>query len=95
MFREGKREGGETCRLLALTGTGLVGFATSKKIGNTPQRNRAKRRARACWRAYSTRRSNLDYIVLVTPQGAEAPFETLKNELGAHLDAMHRRWAAE
>ena len=95
MFREGKREGGETCRLMALSGTGLVGFATSKKIGNTPQRNRAKRRARESWRSLEHRASNLDYVVLVTPLGATAPLDTLRQELGTHLEAMNRRWAAD
>ena len=88
--------GGGCCRLMALPGEGLVGITTSKKIGNTPQRNRAKRRFREGWRKQEARvRGNLDYVLIVTPQGAGAPFGALVEELGSLLDAMSARWEGD
>lgn len=96
MFREGKRVGGANCRLMALPGEGRIGIATSKKIGAKPLRNRAKRRVReGLLRNESRVDGNLDYVVVVTPQGAAAPFDAIVGELAELLDAMDRRWAGE
>ncbi|MCO5297772.1 MAG: ribonuclease P protein component [Fimbriimonadaceae bacterium] len=96
MFREGKRVGGANCRLMALPGEGRCGIATSKKIGSKPLRNRAKRRFRESLRRNDPHvNGNLDYVLIVTPQGAGAAFEAIVGELRTMLEAMDRRWAGE
>lgn len=80
--------------MIAQPGSGLVGFATSKKIGSKPQRNRAKRRARE-----AARKTNLDprldYVVVVQAEAPTASFERLAEDLAKAIEGMRDRWASE
>jgi ribonuclease P protein component len=50
-----------------------VGFVASRKVGNAPARNRAKRRLRAAARVVSFQ-SNRDFVVVATKQVLYADF---------------------
>ena len=96
IFREGKRAAGRHCRLTALPGEGFVGVATSKKIGNKPQRNRAKRRFREVLRELEDRLDpRLDYVVMALPSSTEAKLEEISSDLRSLVGSINERWAAE
>lgn len=81
---------------MALPGKGRIGIATSKKIGSKPLRNRAKRRFReALLHSDQHVNGNLDYVLIVTPQGANAGFEAIAGDVREMLGAMDRRWEGE
>ena len=87
---------GEFARAAFLPGNGLIGFATSRKIGNTPQRNRARRRYREAMRANRDRiNEGLDIVVIISPKAAEATFPQLRSDAAVLLDRINARWAAE
>jgi len=87
------REAGRLLRLISLPGEGLVGIATSKKIGGKPPRNRAKRRVREAIRTSGGPIRNLDLVVIVNPSGAAAPFEALIQEWNELRARTETRWA--
>lgn len=96
IFKEGKRAAGSYCRMTALPGSGLVGIATSKKIGTTPQRNRAKRRLREALRANeAVLNPHLDFVALAMPESVGASLEALIADTGRLLRSLTERWAAE
>jgi ribonuclease P protein component len=82
--------------MTALPGSGLVGIATSKKIGTTPQRNRAKRRLREALRANeAVLNPRLDFVALAMPESVGASLEALIADTGRLLRSLTERWAAE
>jgi ribonuclease P protein component len=96
IFKEGKRSAGRLCRLTALPGTGYIGIATSKKIGNNPQRNRAKRRFREVLRELRERLNPcLDYVVIALPSSTEARLTEISAKLRSMIENVNERWAAE
>lgn len=55
-----------------------VGLSVSKKVGNSVQRNRAKRRLRAAFAPYLGRiRPGHNLILIARPETLNAPFEKL------------------
>ena len=68
--------------MIALPGNGLLGFATSKKIGAKPRRNRALRRFREAVRLQpQIRNEAYDFVVIVNVAGAEAAFQRIQEEV--------------
>ena len=81
LFAEGLRASGSLARIACLPGSGLIGFATSRKIGGKPQRNRERRRFRAALQeGRAPLRQNLDYVVIVSPSCATASFGRITEE---------------
>ncbi|MFY9233557.1 MAG: ribonuclease P protein component [Fimbriimonadaceae bacterium] len=96
IFKEGKRAAGRFCRLTALPGTGLIGIATSKKIGNAPQRNKAKRRFREVFRTLAEKLDpSMDYIAVAFPESADVKLDEIRSELARQLGDVNSRWASE
>ena len=59
-----------------------IGFSVSKRVGNAVQRNRAKRRMRACVTPMLAHlKGNCNLIVVAKPDVLEAPFSKLSTEL--------------
>ena len=86
------REAGRLLRLASLPGEGMIGIATSKKIGGKPSRNRAKRRVREAIRTSTGACRNLDVVVIVSPNGAKAPFADLVAEWSTLVAQSESRW---
>jgi ribonuclease P protein component len=79
-----------------LPGSGLIGIATSKKIGGKPQRNRVKRRYREALMAnQNIIDQSLDAVVIVSPKAANATLPQLRSDVAVLLDRIKARWAAE
>jgi len=95
IYDEGFRVSGKLCRLLALPGTGKVGFATSRAIGTKPRRNRAVRRFREGLRLAGPIPAELDLVVQVSTRGADASFSEIVDELRDALRRLEERWASE
>ncbi|ODT79425.1 MAG: ribonuclease P protein component [Pelagibacterium sp. SCN 64-44] len=67
-----------------------VGFTVTKKIGNSPERNRIKRRLRAaaaaCTRDF---RPGHDYVLLARREALSLPFAKLVADLGGLILRVH------
>ncbi|WIY52177.1 ribonuclease P protein component [Devosia sp. YIM 151766] len=67
-----------------------VGFTVTKKIGNSPERNRIKRRLRAaasaCARDF---RPGHDYVLLARREALSLPFARLVADLGGLITRVH------
>jgi RNase P protein component len=74
----------------ALPGSGLVGFATSRQIGNRPRRNRERRRAAEAMRGIAS--EGLDLTVTVKPAAREQSLEQLREELRNLVMEVRSRW---
>ncbi len=79
----------------SLPGKGLLGIATSKKIGVTPKRNLAKRRFREAVRTQFLVETKLDYVLIVKNEAADATFERIQQEVRTLFEETKRRWADE
>jgi len=67
-----------------------VGFTVTKKTGNSPQRNRIKRRLRAAVRACSRDfRPGHDYVLLGRREALTEPFDKLVADLRGSLKRVH------
>ena len=63
-----------------------IGFSVSKRVGNAVQRNRAKRRMRACITPMlDTLKGGLNVIVIAKPEVLDAPFSELQAQMKALL----------
>lgn len=63
-----------------------IGFSVSKRVGNAIQRNRAKRRMRACVSPYAEHlKGGCNIILIARPEVLEAPFTELKRQTEALL----------
>jgi len=61
-----------------------IGFSVSKRVGNAVQRNRAKRRLRACVAPMiGTLKGGLNVIVIAKPEVLDAPFSELQTQMEA------------
>ncbi|WP_135081742.1 ribonuclease P protein component [Terasakiella sp. SH-1] len=73
-----------------------IGFTVSKKVGNAPERNRARRRLRAIADLvlFKKARSGFDLVVIGRRETIKRPFDKLEKDLktalwktGVHIDA--------
>ena len=96
IFSQGRRTPGELYRLSSLPGTGLLGIATSKKLGDRPNRHRARRRAQAAIRTmFSMVELKLDYVLIISPTAESATFERIGEELRNLFLKAREKWALE
>lgn len=80
--------------MLAAPGQGITGFASSKKIGNRPKRNRALRRMREALRMQPELvERGLDYVIVALEASAEVPHREICEELNALMKKVNERWA--
>jgi ribonuclease P protein component len=87
---------GELIRISAAPGSGFIGFATAKKLGNRPQRNLQKRRVSEAVRIMNPGRDlRLDYVVIVTPLAKNATFARMQEEVRTLFDRALLRWVGE
>lgn len=67
-----------------------IGFTVTKKTGNSPERNRIKRRlreaARACEAGFRPRH---DYVLIGRREALEQPFARLVSDLSGAIDKIH------
>lgn len=67
-----------------------IGYTVTKKVGNSPERNRMKRRLRAaaaaCARDF---RPGHDYVLLARREALSLPFAKLVADLGGLLSRVH------
>lgn len=67
-----------------------IGLTVTKKVGNSPQRNRIKRRLRAAAKACQTRfKPQHDYVLIGRRAALDEPFEGLVGGLTALIDKVH------
>ncbi|MBC8065111.1 MAG: ribonuclease P protein component [Chlorobia bacterium] len=96
VFKGGKRVSTSNFRLTADKGEGRVGVATSKKIGCHARRNWVKRRIRESIYSFeSSLRTDLDYIVIATPNVLTMDFVAIREELKDATRRMNERWDAD
>lgn len=93
IYSDGKRVSGALCRILVLPGEGRFGFATPSKLGNTPRRNRLKRRFREAVRMHGTMHDpRFDCIVSANLAADAATFESICREIAELLPKAYARW---
>ncbi len=81
-------------RIHALPGSGLVGMATTKKIGSRPRRNKARRRVVEAIRLnLSFLVVGIDYVIVVFETSLRASFKELQVELVKLLSEVSAKWA--
>lgn len=83
---------GALFRLHALPGTGKLGVATSRTIGNKPRRHKVRRRALEAFNGLGVEAKALDLIIVCHRNADGAPFEKIKSELKQQMEAMSLRW---
>ncbi|WP_244488925.1 ribonuclease P protein component [Devosia sp. Root635] len=68
-----------------------IGFTVTKKTGNSPERNRIKRRLRAavtaCARDFV---AHHDYVLVGRREALGEPFTKLVDDLGALIERVHK-----
>lgn len=95
IFQNG-RVASTTCfRLYSLPGTGLLGVATARSIGNRPKRNRAKRRAKEAFRLVANRPDFLDFVLVVKGQAVPIAFEQVQREVEVLIGRSVELWGDE
>jgi ribonuclease P protein component len=68
-----------------------VGFTVTKKVGNSPERNRIRRRLREAARACASRfHPQHDYVLVGRREALTTPFATLVGDLDALIGRVHR-----
>ncbi|MBD8066862.1 ribonuclease P protein component [Devosia sp. PTR5] len=68
-----------------------VGFTVTKKIGNSPERNRIKRRLRAAAAACADDfHAGHDYVLLARREALTMPYVKLVADLGGLIERVHR-----
>jgi ribonuclease P protein component len=89
----GKRTGRSGFSLQAVASEGAdpgIGFTVTKAMGNSPERNRIKRRlreaARACAPAFQAQH---DYVLVGRRETLNEPFARLVSNLGAAIARLH------
>ncbi|RYG26615.1 ribonuclease P protein component [bacterium] len=96
IFSDGRRASGPIARIACLPGTGLIGFATSRKLGGKPQRNRQRRRFKAALQdCAELLHPAMDYVVILGPSCAEAPWRRITEEARDLIVRANARWAEE
>jgi ribonuclease P protein component len=67
-----------------------VGFTVTKKVGNSPERNRMKRRLRAAAAACAGDfRPGHDYVLLARREALSRPFAKMINDLSGLISRVH------
>ncbi|HEV7291422.1 ribonuclease P protein component [Devosia sp. RR2S18] len=67
-----------------------IGFTVTKKTGNSPERNRIKRRLRAAVTACADDfRDHHDYVLVGRREALSEPFSKLVADLGASVGRVH------
>jgi ribonuclease P protein component len=67
-----------------------IGLTVTKKVGNSPERNRIKRRLRAAARACGTAfQPQHDYVIVGRREALTTPFEKLVSELNSAIAKVH------
>ncbi len=68
-----------------------IGFTVSKRVGNSPQRNRARRRLREAARLvmWDLAQVGFDYVVIGRRQTLTRPFDRLKQDFETALAVVH------
>ena len=68
-----------------------VGFTVSKKVGNSPERNRVRRRLREMVRLSppSALQAGYDYVLIGRRAALELPFERLTEDFARALSRVH------
>lgn len=88
------RRAGRSAFVLQAVGSAIdepgLGFTVTKKTGNSPERNRIKRRlreaARACEAGFRPRH---DYVLIGRREALEQPFARLVSDLSGAIDKIH------
>jgi ribonuclease P protein component len=69
-----------------------MGFTVTKQTGNSPQRNRIRRRLREAARACAERLvPQHDYVLVGRPEALSMPFDRLVADLAAAIPKVHAR----
>lgn len=67
-----------------------VGYTVTKKTGNSPERNRIKRRLREAVRACADKFvAGHDYVLIGRRESLNEPFDTLVDGLGSAIKRVH------
>jgi ribonuclease P protein component len=67
-----------------------IGFTVTKQVGNSPQRNRIRRRLRAAAKACENRfEPQHDYVLVGRREALSMPFSQLVDELAASISKIH------
>lgn len=73
-----------------------MGFSTSRSVGNTPRRNRLKRRFRAALQASSGLLSpKHDMVVAIHASADQAPYAEIAADVADVLKKASEQWASE
>ncbi|MCB0825088.1 MAG: ribonuclease P protein component [Armatimonadetes bacterium] len=92
IFDTGLTSSSPNLKLYSLPGQGLLGIATSRKLGSRPRRNLFKRRMKAIATNYGDQMANFDWVVSVKHSAAQATYPDLATELGELITESLRRW---
>ena len=88
-YRVGRSQNGTLFTMVVArsrTETIRIGFSVSKRVGNAVQRNRAKRRMRACITPMiGNLKGGCNLIVIAKPEVLNAPFPELQQQMEALL----------
>jgi ribonuclease P protein component len=69
-----------------------IGFTVTKQTGNSPQRNRIRRRLRAAVKACENSfQPSHDYVLVGRSEALSIPFDRLVHELGGAIPKVHAR----
>ncbi len=69
-----------------------IGFTVTKQTGNSPQRNRIRRRLRAAVKACENSfQPSHDYVLVGRREALSVPFDRLVAELGGVIPKVHAR----
>ncbi len=68
-----------------------VGFSISKKVGNAVERNRLKRRLRACFQEFSPllQDTSVDFVVIARKGSSEATYTEIHGDIYKLLKKAH------
>jgi ribonuclease P protein component len=80
IYQSGIRFRSKSLTLIKIEGNGLIGIATSKKIGDKPDRNYQKRRVKSILQTYR-RTSTYDLIFVASVKTKDLKYETLRSDL--------------
>lgn len=80
-------------RVAWIEGSGLIGVATAKRIGCTPQRNRVKRRLKEAIRSHrSPVLSTVDSVWIASAMDVEPTMTELRNAVGSVIEKISGAW---
>ncbi|MFT6658571.1 MAG: ribonuclease P protein component [Maritalea sp.] len=67
-----------------------IGFTVTKRVGNSPERNRIKRRLRALSEKTAQKfQPNFNYVLIGRREALHEPFSLLEEGLGQAIEKMH------